>query len=73
MIQDRTAGLKRVRLIASIIGAVMFAFTGAEQFRTAGPEFVLPGVIVSALIGFGILFGIMTVVIHLIRMFRSGE
>jgi len=73
MIQDSKTGLKRIRLVSAVIGAVMFAFTAAEQFRTQGPQYLLPGVLLSAVIGFVFLFAIMTIVIYLIRLFRKGD
>lgn len=71
--QDKTAGLKRIRLVASVIAAFMFAFTAAEQFRAQSPEFLLPGVLLSAVLGFVFLYVIMTIVIHVIRLFRKGD
>ena len=71
--RDRIGGLKRVRLIASVIGAVMFAFTGAQQFNAEAPEAVVPGTIISALFGFTIIFVIMTIVILLFRAFQKRD
>jgi hypothetical protein len=71
--RDRIGGLKRVRMIASVIGAVMFAFTGAQQFNAEGPQYIVPGTILSALFGFIIIFVVMTLVIVLFRVFKRGE
>jgi uncharacterized membrane protein required for colicin V production len=73
MIHDRTAGLKRVRIVASIIGAVMFGVTGAQQFGAEAPEFLVPGVLFTAAIGFILLFAVLTIVIALIKLFRKGD
>ena len=70
---DGTSGLKRVRLVASIVAAGMFGFTAIQQFRVEGPEFLLPGVILSAIIGFVGVFVLMTIVIYLMKLFRKGE
>ena len=73
MNDGRTTGIKRIRLVAAIVGAFMFGMTGAEQFRAEGGEFVLPGVLISALLGFGFLWIVMTIVIFLVRTFKKGE
>ena len=73
MSDGRTTGLKRIRLVASIVGAFMFGMTGAEQFRAEGGAFVLPGVLISALLGFGLLWIVMTIIIFLVRTFTKGK
>lgn len=73
MLHDKTAGLKRIRWVTAIIGAVMFGITGAQQFGAEGQEFVIPGVLISAVIGFALLFVIMTIIIFVMRMFKKGD
>ena len=68
-----SSGLKRVRLVASFVAAGMFVFTAVQQFRVEGPEFLLPGVILSGVIGFVSVFVLMTIVIYLMKLFRKGE
>lgn len=70
---DSTPGLKRVRLVAAIVAAGMFGYTAVQQFRAEGPEMMLPGVILSAIIGFVVIFVLMTIVIYLMKLFRRGE
>ena len=71
--RDRLAGLKRIRIIASVLGAVMFGFTGAQQFSAEAPEMVLPGTLITAFLGFTIIFVVMTIVIVIFRMFQKGN
>ena len=70
---DSTPGLKRVRLVASIVAAGMFGYTAVQQFRVEGPEFLLPGVILSGAIGFVAVFVVMTIIIYLMKLFRKGD
>lgn len=67
---DREAGLKRIRIIGSLIATAIFAMTAIGQFQGEPAGVSLVGVILSAVIGFIVLWILLTVVIYLIRLFR---
>ena len=76
--EKRMTGIKRIRLLAAVIAAVMFGITAAQQFW-ADPEiaeFPLFGVIfigMMGIIGFALIYGVMTVVIFILRAMGKGD
>ena len=70
MDSGKAGGLKRIRLVASIIAAVMFAATAIEQFRGQDPAMRTIGIIVSTAAGFLFVWIVMTMVMLVFKLFR---
>ena len=71
MAEDKEQGIKRVRIVASLVSAGMFATTAAGQFRGQPGSMVAMGILISTLIGFGAMWILITAVKYLLRLFRG--
>jgi hypothetical protein len=69
---DREQGIKRIRLVASIISGGLFFMTAVTQFQTEPmPLGVMAfGVILSAVIGFAAMWVLMTIVKYIIKLIK---
>ena len=63
-------GLKRIRIIAAFIATAIFAITAVGQFQGQPFGVLIAGVVISAVIGFSVIWLLLTIVIYLIRLFR---
>lgn len=71
MIEDKEQGIKRIRLVASLIAAGMFFMTAVTQFRGEAVGTMIVGVLLSAIIGFGFMWTLMTIVKYILRLIRK--
>ena len=63
--------LKRIRLVSILAGAVLFGSTAVTQFKGQATEFVVMGVIISAALGVGTLWILLTVVMFFLGAYRK--
>lgn len=70
MTDDKEQGIKRIRLIASAVAAVLFSTTAVTQFQAEERSLMIVGVLLSAAIGFGIMWVGMTIVKYVLRLLR---
>jgi hypothetical protein len=61
-LSDNGDGFRRIRLIAALAAAGMFGMTAAEQFKGEPVGVIVLGILVSAAMGFSILWFVLTVV-----------
>ena len=67
---DKSDGLKRIRGVASLIATGVFSITAIGQFRGQPIGYTIMGVLISAIVGFGAMWILLTIVIYLVRLFR---
>ncbi len=67
---DKSEGLKRIRIIAALVATAIFAVTAVGQFQGQPFGVLIVGAILSAAIGYSVMWLLLTIVIYLIRLFR---
>ena len=70
MTEDKEQGIKRIRLIASAVSAVLFFMTAVTQFKDELMGTIVAGVLLSTIIGFGFMWILITVVKYILRLIR---
>ena len=68
---SRDTGVRRIRLVAAVVAAVVFGMTAVEQFRGEALGATAFGVLVSAIAGFGSVWIVVTMIGWVLRIFRS--
>jgi hypothetical protein len=71
--EDKEIGIKRIRIVASIIAAVMFGTTAVTQFQGEPTEMMITGVIVSAVLGFAFMWIVITIVKFILKLIRNNR
>ena len=70
--EDREQGIKRIRIVASLITATLFFMTAVTQFQGEPIGSIIAGVLISSIVGFVFMWIIITVIKYLMRLFRKS-
>jgi hypothetical protein len=68
--EDKEQGIKRIRIVAALVAGGLFAMTAVTQFQGELPRYQIFGVLLSAIIGFGFMWVIMTIVKLIMKLIR---
>ena len=68
--QNRDEGIKRIRIVAALIAGGLFAMTAVTQFQGEPVGSQIAGVLLSAIIGFGFIWVILTIVKFIIKLIK---
>lgn len=72
MTEDREQGIKRIRLVASVAAAALFAMTAITQFQGQPVVGIIAGVLISTILGFAFVWITVTIVKYILRLFRKS-
>ena len=70
MTEDKEQGIKRIRIVASLISGVLFFMTAVTQFQGEPIGSLVAGVLFSTVIGFGFMWIAVTIIKLVMRLFR---